>query len=59
MGYSANVTTHTVETHIYRLRRKIEPDPSKIALLVNEDGGYRLCVDQPPPIPSGRSPLPQ
>lgn len=41
-GYSPNVTTHTVETHIYRLRRKIEPDASRITLLVNEDGGYRL-----------------
>ncbi len=50
-GYNAKATTHTVETHIYRLRRKIEPDPTKIALLVNESGGYRLCVDQPLPIP--------
>jgi DNA-binding response OmpR family regulator len=41
-GYSPNVTTHTVETHIYRLRRKIEPDQTRISLLVNEDGGYRL-----------------
>ncbi len=50
-GYSPNVTTHTVETHIYRLRRKIEPDAARITLLVNEDGGYRLDPDwQPEPI---------
>lgn len=52
-GYSPNVTTHTVETHIYRLRRKIEPDAARISLLVNEDGGYRLDLDwQPTPLRS-------
>ncbi len=43
-GYHNGATTHTVETHIYRLRRKIEPDSSRIGLLVNEEGGYRLCL---------------
>ena len=43
-GYNAGVNTHTLETHIYRLRQKMERDPAKAAILVTVPGGYRLSI---------------
>ena len=41
-GYHREANTHTLETHVYRLRQKIEPNPQTARLLITESGGYRL-----------------
>ena len=44
-GYSRTATTHTVETHIYRLRQKIESDPARPTMVITERGGYRFAMN--------------
>lgn len=41
-GYNSGVTTHTLETHVYRLRQKVEEDAANPAILVTDAGGYKL-----------------
>jgi DNA-binding response OmpR family regulator len=41
-GYNSGVTTHTLETHIYRLRQKVEKDAATPSILVTDTGGYKL-----------------
>jgi DNA-binding response OmpR family regulator len=41
-GYHREANTHTLETHVYRLRQKIEPEPQRARILITESGGYRL-----------------
>ena len=41
-NYNPGVTTHTLETHIYRLRQKLEISPATPRIIVSERGGFKL-----------------
>src|SRR3954467_5728682 len=56
-GFNSGVTTHTLETHIYRLRQKMEADPSMPRLLVTDRGAYRLNAAVPVVNGAEREPL--
>jgi len=43
-GYNSGVTTHTLETHVYRLRQKIELVKGEATLLLTQPGGYSLAM---------------
>ncbi len=43
-GYSPDASTHTIETHIYRLRQKVEHEDTEAQLIMTEDGGYKLVL---------------
>jgi DNA-binding response OmpR family regulator len=47
LGFNSGVTTHTLVTHIYRLRQKLEADPSRPRLLLTDRGAYRLDAAAP------------
>jgi DNA-binding response OmpR family regulator len=57
-GYRDGADSYTVESHIYRLRRKLETDPSRPRFLLNEAGGYLLITAPPRPWPPARSQRP-
>ena len=42
--YSPEVTTHTIETHIYRLRQKVEHEDAEAQLILTAEGGYQLKI---------------
>jgi DNA-binding winged helix-turn-helix (wHTH) protein len=47
-GYRDDLDTHTLETHIYRLRQKLETDPESPRLLLTLESGYALTTGDSP-----------
>ncbi len=54
-GYKEGADSYTVESHVYRLRRKLENDPARPRFLVNQDGGYALVAAPARPWPPARA----
>ena len=43
-GYNKDATTHTIETHIYRLRQKVEHEDTASQIIETLEGGYKLII---------------
>lgn len=43
-GYNPDATTHTIETHIYRLRQKVEQEDLSAQIIITSEGGYQLKI---------------
>lgn len=61
-GYHPDTKSHTLETHVYRIRQKLEPIPGQPRFLLFTDGGYRLVTEPEderpgPPFPPGSLPV--
>ena len=46
-SYKTDIETHTVETHIYRLRKKILKTFNDSKFIVSKKNGYQINIDKP------------
>ena len=45
-GYGHDITTHTLETHIYRLRQKIEKNTHLSHIIQTTEQGYKMSIGE-------------